>query len=62
MANPDQDLNKLTGEIQWKEAVRAYLACITYADVQIGRILDAYEKSPEEENTMIVLWVTMVGI
>jgi arylsulfatase A-like enzyme len=56
MANPNQDHKKLSGESQWKEAIRAYLACIAYADVQIGRILDAYEKSPEREKTMILLW------
>jgi arylsulfatase A-like enzyme len=56
MAHPDQDHNKIENEMQWKEAIRAYLACIAYADAQIGRILDAYEKSPEKENTMIVLW------
>jgi arylsulfatase A-like enzyme len=56
MANPEQDHNKIESEIQWKEAIRAYLACIAYADAQIGHILDAYEKSPEKNNTMIVLW------
>ena len=56
MANPNQDHTKLANETQWKEAIRAYLACIAYADAQIGRILDAYEKSHERDNTMIVLW------
>lgn len=40
----------------WKKAIQAYLASITYADVQIGRVLDALEKSPYKDNTMIVLW------
>jgi arylsulfatase A-like enzyme len=40
----------------WRAAIQAYQACITYADVQIGRVLDAVEKSPERENTIIVLW------
>jgi arylsulfatase A-like enzyme len=40
----------------WRAAIQAYQACITYADVQIGRVLDAWERSPERENTIIVLW------
>ena len=27
----------------WKELYRGYLACLTYADYQVGRILDALE-------------------
>ena len=56
MANPRQDHEKIESETQWKEAIQAYQACISYADAQIGRILDAYEKSPERDHTMIVLW------
>lgn len=41
---------------EWKEAVRCYLASITFADAQIGRILDALEASPFSDNTIIVLW------
>jgi arylsulfatase A-like enzyme len=41
---------------KWKYAVRAYLASITYADDQLGRILDALDKSPHAKNTVIVLW------
>jgi arylsulfatase A-like enzyme len=41
---------------RWKEAVQAYLAAISYLDGQIGRVLDAYEKSPHREDTIICLW------
>lgn len=41
---------------QWKHAVRAYQACSTFADAQIGRLLDGLEKSPYLKNTVIVLW------
>jgi arylsulfatase A-like enzyme len=37
-----------------KEAVRAYLATTAYADVQIGRVLDALDTSPYRENTIVV--------
>ncbi len=41
---------------RWKEAVQAYLATISYLDGQVGGVLDAYDKSPEKENTMICFW------
>jgi arylsulfatase A-like enzyme len=41
---------------QWRNAVSAYLACISFADAQLGRILDALDNSPYADNTMIVAW------
>lgn len=41
---------------QWQAAVEAYLACVTYVDYEIGRLLDALEQSPIGDETMIVLW------
>ena len=41
---------------KWKQAVQAYLASITFADHQIGRVLDALNQSPHGENTIVVLW------
>ncbi|HEY6169417.1 MAG TPA: sulfatase, partial [Verrucomicrobiae bacterium] len=41
---------------KWRECVRAYLACIAYTDAQVGRLLDALEKSPHKDNTIVVLW------
>jgi arylsulfatase A-like enzyme len=41
---------------QWREAVSCYLACIAFIDAQIGRVLDALEKSQYRDNTAIVLW------
>ncbi|WP_417444154.1 sulfatase [Joostella sp.] len=43
-----------TGE--WKNIVQAYLACISFVDYQLGRVLDALENSKHSENTIIVLW------
>lgn len=40
----------------WPEAVRAYLACITFADACVGRVLDALQRSPYARNTVVVLW------
>ncbi|MSU49619.1 MAG: iduronate-2-sulfatase [Opitutus sp.] len=41
---------------QWKQAVQAYLASIHFADAMLGRVLDAVERSPQRDNTIIVLW------
>lgn len=41
---------------QWRQAVEAYLACITYVDFEIGRLLDALYQSDLSNNTVIVLW------
>ena len=37
-------------------AVRAYAACAAFADAQIGRVLDALDRSPRRDNTIVVLW------
>jgi len=47
---------KILQEGSWKKAIRAYLASITYADTQIGRVLDALEKSPNRDNTIVVVF------
>ena len=39
---------------KWKEGIRAYLASISFADAQLGRLLDAFENSAHAESTIIV--------
>jgi arylsulfatase A-like enzyme len=56
MANPQGDHAAIVKSGRWKEAVQGYLAAIAYCDDQIGRLLDAYEKSPQRDNTIIVFW------
>ncbi len=41
---------------QWKRIVQAYLACTTFVDHQVGRVLDALDKSEYARNTVVVLW------
>ena len=43
-------------EKQWKNIVHSYLASITFVDTQIGKVLDALEKSQYHKNTVVVLW------
>jgi len=44
------------GPDYWRELVHAYLACVSFVDDQIGRVLKALDTSPHGENTIIVLW------
>jgi arylsulfatase A-like enzyme len=41
---------------QWAAAVKAYLACVSFVDAQIGLMLEALDTGPNAENTVIVLW------
>ncbi|MCB9783048.1 MAG: sulfatase [Candidatus Omnitrophica bacterium] len=41
---------------EWRNAVAAYLACITFVDRHVGRLIDALDNSPYAHNTWIVLW------
>jgi len=40
----------------WRELVHAYLACVSFVDDQIGRVLEALRQSPYAESTIVVLW------
>lgn len=39
-----------------REIVQAYLACVSFVDAQVGRVLDALERGPHRDNTIIVLF------
>lgn len=41
---------------EWKKIVQAYLACMSYVDYELGRVLDALEQSKYADNTVVVLW------
>ena len=47
---------KIAAEGYDRQFVRAYLACVTFADEQLGRILDAWDASPHSKDGYIVLW------
>ena len=40
----------------YQNFLRAYAACAAFADAQIGRVLDALDKSPRRDSTIVVLW------
>ena len=39
-----------------EEAVLAYLAAVSFADANLGKIMDALESSPHKDNTIILFW------
>lgn len=55
-ALPEPRLAWLREQDQWRSLTRAYLACTSFTDHQIGRVLDALEKHGLADNTIVVLW------
>jgi arylsulfatase A-like enzyme len=43
-------------EATQRELLHAYLACVSYVDAQIGKVLDALVKTGKAQDTMVVLW------
>ena len=41
---------------QWKYAVQAYEACISFSDAMIGKLINGLDESGRANNTIIVLW------
>jgi arylsulfatase A-like enzyme len=41
---------------QARELIHGYLACVSYTDAQIGRVLDELDRLGLRDNTVIVLW------
>lgn len=38
------------------DAIHGYLACVSYADAMLGRVLHSLRKSPHADNTLVVFW------
>ena len=41
---------------QWRNLVRSYLACTSFVDSQVGRLMNALKRNNFSDNTVIVLW------
>ncbi|MCB9258781.1 MAG: sulfatase [Ignavibacteriales bacterium] len=41
---------------EWKDVLQAYMACVAFVDAQVGKVIDALEKSKYADNTIVVLW------
>jgi choline-sulfatase len=53
---PEPRLKWVKENHQWRNLVRSYLACTSFVDAQVGRILDALDAAGLSDNTIIVLW------
>jgi choline-sulfatase len=53
---PEPRLKWVEENKQWRNLVRSYLACTSFVDSQIGRLLDALKEAGLEENTIVVVW------
>lgn len=40
---------------EWKKWIRAYLACVSFVDEQVGVVLDALRNSPHAKDTIVVV-------
>jgi arylsulfatase A-like enzyme len=41
---------------EWMNLTRSYLACTSFVDAQVGRLMEALERNGYADNTIIVLW------
>ena len=41
---------------QWRNLVRSYLACTSFVDSQVGRVLNALKHNGFDKDTIVVLW------
>lgn len=53
---PEPRLSTLRACNEWRPLVRAYLACVSFMDAQLGKVLAALEASGRADNTIVVVW------
>ena len=53
---PEPRLKWVQENNQWRNLVRSYLACTSFVDAQIGRVIAALNEAGLADNTIIVLW------
>jgi iduronate 2-sulfatase len=56
MRNADLFIGRDASPDEAKDYIRAYLACTSFADWNVGRILDALKETGHDANTIVVLW------
>ncbi len=56
MAKPQGDHAEMLKTGKWKNAIQGYLAATAYTDMNIGRLLEAFDKSAYKDNTIVVFW------
>jgi choline-sulfatase len=53
---PEPRLTWIKEHNQWRNLVRSYLACTSFVDSQVGRLLTALDEAGVADNTIVVLW------
>ena len=53
---PEPRLKWIKENNQWRSLVRSYLACTSFVDAQVGRLLTALDETGVADNTIVVLW------
>jgi arylsulfatase A-like enzyme len=53
---PEPRLTWVRENHQWRNLVRSYLACTSFVDSQVGRLLDALDQAGVADNTIVVIW------
>jgi arylsulfatase A-like enzyme len=53
---PEPRLRWLEEHDEWMNLTRSYLACTTFVDAQIGKLMEALERNGFAENTIVVIW------
>ena len=53
---PEVRLKWLKQHDQWRNIVRSYLACTSFVDSQVGRLIQTLDETGQRDNTVIVLW------
>lgn len=53
---PEPRLKWVRENNQWRNLVRSYLACTSFVDAQVGRLMAALEEAGVADNTIVVLW------
>ena len=53
---PEPRLSWVKQHQQWRPLVQSYLACTSFVDSQVGRVLDALKESGLQERTVVILW------
>jgi len=56
MAHAFGDHARVVEAGKWKQAIQGYLAAISFLDAQVGRVLEALEKSSHASNTVVCFW------
>ncbi|MDB4767007.1 sulfatase-like hydrolase/transferase, partial [bacterium] len=58
----DDDAIHKVSDTYSQEMVLAYLACVSFVDAEIGKVVDALEASGHADDTVIVLWSAATSV